>query len=981
MKNCFRFLSVLLLLTALLWNVSFAGTTGKIRGVVEDVNGEPLPGANVILQGTTLGASTDLDGVFFILLVPPGAYNVQTSMMGYKTQILNDVKMEVDRTINLSFVMQEEVIEGETVVVEAKRDLVRLDVSASETNIDAEEVKNIPFARRVEDMISMQAGVSGNLVEGDLRIREGDYYESGVLVDGYATTDGKSSKPSFPVNQQSIQEVQVLRGGFNAEYGEARSGLINIVTKDPKNEFHVSLDYRYDPVRNRHQGRDRYDPQSMWPYLLYDGPNADSAGYIVRYEGITPDTLRWEGWGPYSQKLLNDGDPDNDLTAQEARDLWLWRHRPIKYAQTPGQNIDFSVSGGLGFLPWQMNYLAGFKKQIQPYGSTQPSDAYRETDYNLKVINKITDDTRITLTFLNSLVNTVSRDRAGSSWSNEVKISYGGGDSEPFYPYRKPWVDRRSTLGGLKMVHVMSPTRYLETDFSYFGTYWDTNKFADSPESAGRTFHGRLYLDPQSGYIPRERGIPDNVSGYSMFGGASSSDDSYSEIYNGRVSYVDQFHPSHELKSGVEIRYSKLVEDRAHYHDDDPAKLFLWKYNVAPVEASAYVQDKIEFWGMIANIGLRWDSYIQTSDRWDVHQTLNYPSDAAIFSAVVNDSFPKFRPKPKHYLSPRIGIAFPITINSKVYFNYGHFVQIPQTEALYSSALDYNRPRVQWMGDPSLTYQKAANFEVGYDQNVFNWFQLHVGAFYRDYSQAQSGLVYAHSDQTLVLEFPGQREYRDIRGLDIEFRKAAGRFITGFFNYNITQKSVANLEVPGISDIPVITDNPNVGIDGELRGIPLPNQTEITPYGRGIITFAAPRDWGPRISGYPILHRTRASFGLYYTGPQLVNHPDGEFRKQHPDVKFYTIPRISTNLRLARTFAITKGIEMEGYIDISNLWVKKYRTAIPNSKDYYDDLYANGKTHRVGSEEVSNPLILRTESVTLYSGQYRSWIAGVRILL
>ena len=89
---------------------------------------------------------------------------------------------------------------------------------------------------------------------------------------------------------------------------------------------------------------------------------------------------------------------------------------------------------------------------------------------------------------------------------------------------------------------------------------------------------------------------------------------------------------------------------------------------------------------------------------------------------------------------------------------------------------------------------------------------------------------------------------------------------------------------------------------------------------------------------------------------------------------------MSTNLRLARAFTIGWGIEMEGYIDVSNLWVKKYRTAIPNSKDYYDDLYANGKTDRVGSEEVSNPNILRTHSDVLYSGEFRTWVFGVRIM-
>jgi len=74
-------------------------------------------------------------------------------------------------------------------------------------------------------------------------------------------------------------------------------------------------------------------------------------------------------------------------------------------------------------------------------------------------------------------------------------------------------------------------------------------------------------------------------------------------------------------------------------------------------------------------------------------------------------------------------------------------------------------------------------------------------------------------------------------------------------------------------------------------------------------------------------------------------------------------------------------MQMDVYLDISNFWVKKYRVAIPHSKDYYDDLYANGKTNRVGSEEVSNPLLLRTRSDYLYSGQYRAWVVGFRFML
>jgi outer membrane receptor protein involved in Fe transport len=533
----------------------------------------------------------------------------------------------------------------------------------------------------------------------------------------------------------------------------------------------------------------------------------------------------------------------------------------------------------------------------------------------------------------------------------------------------------------MKILRVITPTRYFEADLSYFKAGWDSGKFPQSPESKGRLFHGRLYYDPQAGYVPVELGVDDNVSGYKMYGGASSEDNSYSNRYNARLSMVDQFHPSHELKTGFEFKYSHLFEDRVHLHDDDPAKKFLWTYDVSPVELSAYIQDKIEFWGMIANVGLRWDYYSANKKLPDVHRTLEFPTNEAIFDSLQIGAVPLRKPSAKQHISPRVGFSFPITINSKVYFNYGHFVQMPATEALYSTTSDFGMPRVQWLGNPYLTFQKSINFELGYDQNVYNWLQLHVGVFYKDYSDVESGIVYAHSDQSLVLESAVQREYREIRGLDVEIRKSTGRFLTGFFNLNITQKSLSDLEVPNISQIPIITDNPTIGTNGELKGVPRPLVEEITPYGRGIITLSAPENWGPRLMDYPILAKTRASLGIFYRGKELTEHPSRDFREKHPDVKFYKIPYYHTNLRLSRKFDVMFNLESELYVDISNLWVSKYRSAIPNRSDYYDDLYANGKTDRVGSEEVSNKNILRTSSDVLYSGQHRTVIFGLRINL
>jgi hypothetical protein len=977
----YKCVSITILLLITLGSI-YAGTTGKIRGIVTDAaNGEPLAGVNIIIKRTFLGAATEVNGEYIILQIPPGEYTVETNLIGYKTAIATGVKVEIDRTVSINFELIESILEGEAVIVEAPRDLIGTDVSASISAITQENMVTTPFYSRVEDVIGMQAGVTGNIIEGEIKIREGDAFETDILVDGYSTSDPKFNRPVFTISPGTVQEINVIRGGYNAEYGESRSGVVNIVTTDPSHDFHVNIDYQLEFPSKRHGGRDYYDPKTMWQYRLYDGPNADSASYLVRYEGITNDTIRWEGWAAYADRLLNDANPDNDLTAEEARELWRWRHRPVEYGTEFGHNIDISMSGGTELLPWDVHYLAGFKYENRPYNLPQTKDSYTEAAFTLKLVNKLGLNTRLTFTALHSHAASVTQGSSSSHWSTEDRLSYGGGSGERFYFFRHPLNDRFSTLLGLKLLHIFSSKRFIEADISYFGTSWDVRTGPASPADEGRNFHGRLYYDPQSGWIPREQGVDDKVSGFRMYGGGTTWDDSYGRKYAMSAALVDQFHPAHELKAGFDFSYNEVVENRIKWDNDDSTQTFIYEFNVPPIKFSAYIQDKIEFEGMIANIGLRWDYYAVNGTRSNIHRVLDYPSNSAALAAYLNGEFPSERPSGTSYLSPRLGVSFPLTVNSKVYFNFGHFVQIPNNEVLFSTQLNLspNEERIQLMGNPFLTFMKSINYEIGYDQNVLDYFQFHIGAFYKDYSNSQSGMVYAHADQSLVTEWFAQREYREVRGIDIEIRRAVGRFFTGFFNFNITQKSVSDLSVPGISQIPIITDTPSIGVNGELKGVPRPIVEEITPYGRGVITLSAPENWGPRISNYPILHKTRLSFGLFYSGPQLVNHPDGTFREQHPDVKFYTIPYFSSNLRITRNFNVWANTQFELYLDISNLLVSNYRNI--GGKDYYNDLWRNGKTDKVGSEDVSDKRILRTESDNLYRGNYSTYVLGMRLIL
>ncbi|MCI0515324.1 TonB-dependent receptor, partial [candidate division KSB1 bacterium] len=334
---------------------------------------------------------------------------------------------------------------------------------------------------------------------------------------------------------------------------------------------------------------------------------------------------------------------------------------------------------------------------------------------------------------------------------------------------------------------------------------------------------------------------------------------------------------------------------------------------------------------------------------------------------------------PKYYFSPRLGISHPLTEKSKIYFNYGHFVQTPPTHALYPVSLDGQNQRVQWMGNGALTFEKNIAYELGYDQNVGDVFQLHLGAFYKDYHDHASGVVYAHSNKTLILESTSQRENREIRGLEIEIRKAYGRWCTGWVNYSISRKSVSDLRIPGLSQIPIITDDPDIGIDGELRGIPRQHVPDVVPYGRGVFTLTVPEDWGPRWKGWSVLSQTALSLQFFYQGGKLVDHPSLKFRIDHPEVKFRELDYYWANIRLARRLNY-HFLRIEFYLDISNVLHSKFRELPDRAsrEDYFMDLFYAGRLNELGTDKLSEPGILNTESDNIYRGKLKEYVLGLR---
>lgn len=245
-----RLLPLLFLGLILLSHLAVAGTTGKLAGKVTDAKTkETLPSCNVVVLGTMLGAVADLDGNYVILNIPPGKYTVRAQYLGYQSVEVQDVSVSIDLTTKLDFVLNESTVELQAVVIEGKVDAVKKDVTSSQALVSSDQIKTLPVAE-FNDILTLQAGVSKD-ADGGFHIRGGRSTEIAYWVNGISITDPYDNSRGLDIDNSSIQEMQVISGTFNAEYGNAMSGIVNTVTKEGGKSYHGSFEtYSSDYVSN-----------------------------------------------------------------------------------------------------------------------------------------------------------------------------------------------------------------------------------------------------------------------------------------------------------------------------------------------------------------------------------------------------------------------------------------------------------------------------------------------------------------------------------------------------------------------------------------------------------------------------------------------------------------------------------------------------------------------------------------------------------
>ncbi len=714
------------------------GQSGKISGIISDrASREPLAGANVSIMGTTAGASTNAQGEYFILRIPPGIYTLRVALMGYHEATVKNVRVSIDLTTHITVSLDEENVDiGEEVVITAERPVIQKDATSSTLYVDAATISALPVADAREgvllqsgvffDPIPVEGGLGGSgrgesryAVRGGTQTEVKWFYDgvrTGALIEGRADRGGSYTG----VNLNAVQEIQVLTGGFSAEYGDAQSGIVNVVTKEGGTDYSGSLEYTYGLPGQHHFGPYLYDRTAQKEFLDHT---------------LSDGSLDPAWWTPYRQSQVYD------------------------YTTIPDHTISFSLGGPLyRTAEGKGTFFLSAALKREAYLFPHPRDTRDNENAMGNFSFQLQPDMKLRVTGLYAHENHSTLQEYGD-FVQQAKYYRGWGSLLETHTYS----------ASAQLTHTLSPSLFYEAKLSGY--------LFDSKERP-------------SDYVALGESKNPDIWGYQRYDGYQSEPfDAYSYLIHNHLQTGDisltgsvswQADKANLLKAGIELHYNTLAEKEVGRWPSFTSEPALWlnrglHETYHPIQFSAYVQDKMEFESMILNLGLRYDYFNPNRDWFWGYNLYNLSIDPEYSVALDPDrdqvdangrvkySFDNVLKKQRtpsptnHMISPRLGVSFPITENTVLRFNYGHFYQMPPLDWMYE--FNYFRPltlvkaiqaemgkadpahipsadgdpeRVVLLTNQPLTPMKTVSFEAGIKHNFGDVMVLDVVGFYKD---------------------------------------------------------------------------------------------------------------------------------------------------------------------------------------------------------------------------------------------------------
>lgn len=927
MIKIFKKITVIFFISVLFSMICFAGNTGKIAGRVTDkATGEPLVGANVFVQELSTGASTDINGEFYILNIPPGTYTVTVSMVGYAKVSKSNVSIIIDRTTTANFVLETTLIEVEGVVIVAERPVIDKDLTASEQIVTGKVLEN-SGAKSIQDALVTLPGIfsdNSNLAwqRGSTKgyVRGSSNVQAIVMVDNLSVNSGLVSDNYTGFNTSTIEQISVLTGGYNAEYGEGRSAVVNIVSKEAPKGIHGTLITRLRPAGIYHFGRNIYSTENNdYKTTGIDHWTQQSQDENSRFYQLSPDSLL-NAWR--KQTTPNDA-------------LGKYAERPeYEYEGTlygtVTDELSFLASGrfkqGVGIFPQAIPYNPEFN--IQGYINYKFSPEFKVRVGGFVGGYESAD-------YTSSNLNTSEMGQE-ASWLAPMRIDeqYARAKYNLFgAPFRQwPELRRWYQLYG-KATHIINNQSFYDITFSYLKDNLDRsdreNRIADT-----------LWLPDEVSMHPR----------YTMQAYYHTWTKNNSESFQLKGEYTNQITKTHNLKTGFTFKVHDFYYENyaAESKSNRVNEMNVFEGN--PYEGNLYVQDKVEFPGLVVNIGLRGDFF---------NQNRNAPKnmfDPLAFQIITPGHDPgaplgipgtpeRERTKLHVAIAPRLGISHPISERAVLHFVYGHFYQRPSWTKMFGfpfvnyttswdSVLDPYAKQTTYMdewqgyyGNSKLGYEKTIQYELGMDYNIADVIKLDVTGYYKDGSREADVItgVYAATYSSTKALMVSNSGYSDVRGIET---KIDSRF-NGIINFGLSHEiywsfngevGYSRLYEPGSQSVDVPKGlRQESGAWGDYQRI------------KGWVNLFIDKDEGPEIFGIKPLSNLNVFVNFWWrSGDPYTYHAPGDISTEPNNMRWFNYYQIDLNI--SKGFDLF-GREVELSVDIKNLFNLKFLRLL-----YDDDL-------------------------------------------
>lgn len=874
---------ILLILAACAGQYLFAGTTGKMLGKVTDEDGNPVGFARVFLEGTRIGGITKDNGEYIIINIPPGSYNVICQRQGFNPEKRMGVGVNVDENTRQSFVLRKQVAGKIDVRVSTKREeMVKKDNTGSGSKFNGDNLADMA-AKDINDIVATKAGVVQGS-DGDLHIRGGRSGEVQYTIDGMSVSDPVSGTTALSVDTDAILTMSVSTGGFTAEFGNAQSGVVNIVTRSGGKNYSGKIELNSDVMtksgaRNRDEvkvnfggpifpwvrGEDRdkftffFNSGGSWSdgryaSMYYSNPNKELKYLTSQYPSYSPDTdpfrndatiASWNNFGNYFASLIG---PSSGIDVPRRNYNSTNSNLKLRYRLSNTQDLTVAYRSDADFnYPIESQsdepYLHPWRYALQHYRQVQ------------------TDRQQVVGTYDHTFGGNMNLKLKGSYYETVTKQSPKGIKKSDFYTY-----DSSANNGE-------GETLYLDANTDGVADY---NPITRVPYPQADDWKYEIAT-----YTGGSQSVPGFVAPYTI---SDSFIDDRTTTYSLRGDFEWQYDLIHGFKSGFEAIYYDIEKDR-HYNmntvydlrkskwlaqnatpvgwtenqtdPNNPTPLYdsydEYKatlaaagdtdgYKAHPWQGAYYIQDKMEWEGMVVNAGMRFDmwylggdydiitpdytgSFLESIHPDTAEGQGNYQylpgsgdtSNASWQSAKryydrVKDKFEK----PRIMVSPRLGVSHPISESDVVHFAYNYQNQIPLMQYIFTTARqeDAITNTGLILGNPELDPQITITYEVGLQHQLSDIQVMDLTAYFKNiYNYVSMKKFYDEEEETISWYQYISNDYGSCRGVDLNLQRMPNNFVSGTTSYSLSWAKGNNSGVSSddnLREFPLNWDTRNV---------------------------------------------------------------------------------------------------------------------------------------------------------------------------